>query len=74
MDISLSPSQLDELTLVAQRSGRTPADLAQEAISLYLNNLKWFDERVEEALQQVANGNLVEEEEMDAHFERILNA
>jgi predicted transcriptional regulator len=59
--------QLDHL---AEESHRSEADLANEALSLYLAQQRRIAARIQEGLAQAQSGEFVTDEEMEAFFAR----
>jgi predicted transcriptional regulator len=62
-------SQLNDL---AMKAGRDTDDLAQEAVARSLADNEWFMDQVQIGIDQIARGEFIEEEEMDARVERML--
>ncbi len=61
-----------ELADLSTRTGRSPGELVTEAIDRMLAHDKWFDAQVQLAIDQIARGEFIEEQEMDARVERML--
>ena len=59
---------------LALRTGRGTDDLVQEAVARLLADSEWFQEQVQVGLDQIARGEFIEEEEMDARVKRMLES
>jgi|HubBroStandDraft_1064217.scaffolds.fasta_scaffold71322_2 predicted transcriptional regulator len=64
-------TQLNDLAL---RTGRGTDDLIQEAVARLLAHSEWFKEQVQIGIDQIARGEFIEEEEMDARVKRMLDS
>jgi predicted transcriptional regulator len=60
------------LSHLAEATGRGTDDLVQEAADRLLAYNQWFREQVQVGIDQLDRGEFIEEEEMDALVERIL--
>ena len=60
-----------KLNELAARTGRGTEELVQEAVDRMLDYDRWFKEQVQVGLDQIARGELIDEEEMDARVERM---
>jgi predicted transcriptional regulator len=74
MEVQLPQHQEARLNDLAARTGRTPDDLIREAVARLLDQDEWFKEQVQVAMDQIARGEFIEEEEMDACVERMLQS
>jgi predicted transcriptional regulator len=72
MELQLPDRQAAELANLSSRTGRSPSDLVVEAVDRLLEQETRFDEQVRLALDQIARGEFLEEEEMDARVARML--
>jgi predicted transcriptional regulator len=72
MELQLPDRQAAELANLSSRTGRSPSDLVVEAVDRLLEQETRFDEQVQLALDQIARGEFLEEEEMDARVARML--
>jgi len=72
MEVHLPESQEAQLTELALKTGRGTDDLVQEAVARWLAHSEWFQEQVQVGIDQIARGEFIEEEEMDARVERML--
>ncbi len=72
MKLQLPDRQAAELVSPATRTGRVPSDLVVEEVDRLLEQETWFDAQVQLALDQIARGEFLEEEEMDARVARML--
>jgi predicted transcriptional regulator len=73
MELQLPEQQSAALAGLSARTGRTPGDLVVEAVDRMLAEEAWFDEQVRLAIDQIARGEMVEEQEMDARVSRMLH-
>ena len=74
MEVQLPESQQARLNELAARTGRAADDLVREAVAKLLAQNEWFEEQVQIAMDQIARGEFIEEEEMDARVERMLQS
>jgi predicted transcriptional regulator len=72
MEVHLNEVQHAKLNELAARTGRGTEELVQEAVDRMLDYDQWFKEQVQVGLDQIARGELIDEEEMDARVERML--
>jgi len=72
MEVHLLPSQESQLNELAVKTGRGTDDLVQEAVTRLLARNEWFQQQVQVGINDFACGRFVEEEDMDARFERML--
>ena len=72
MDLQLPERQTAELASLASRTGRSATDLVVEAVDRLLADEKWFDAQVRLGIEQIARGEFLEEEEMDARVARMI--
>lgn len=73
MEVHLPHHQEAELNALAAQTGRRTDELVQEAVAQLLARNEWFRQQVRIGIDQMARGEFVEEEEMDARIERMLN-
>lgn len=59
---------------LALRTGRGTDDLVQEAVARLLAHSEWLQEQVQIGIDQVARGDFIEEEEMDARVKRMFKS
>jgi predicted transcriptional regulator len=71
MEVHLPQDQEAQLKDLALRTGRGTDDLVQEAIARLLCRDEWFKRDVQVGIDQIARGEFIEEEEMDARVERM---
>jgi predicted transcriptional regulator len=74
MELHLPQDQEKQLNELAATTGRDTGDLVQEAVARLLAHNEWFKQQVQVGLDQIARGEFIEEEEMDARVERMLQA
>jgi predicted transcriptional regulator len=72
MEVHLPQDQETQLHELAVSTGRASDDLVQEAVARLLAHNEWFKQQVQLGLDQIARGDFIEEEEMDARVERML--
>jgi predicted transcriptional regulator len=72
MEVNLTPDQVEQLNKLASSTGRRADELVQEAIDNLLAYNQWFRKEVEIGLAQVRQGELVEDEEVRARINRII--
>ncbi len=56
------------------RTGRSPGELVVDAVDRLLAQEAWFDAQVQLGIDQIACGEFLEEEEMDARVARMMRA
>jgi predicted transcriptional regulator len=72
MEIRLTPEQEAHLLQIAQHEGKDVGQLLVDtALNLYERE-RQFREAVQRGLDQANAGNFIEEEEMDARFEKMI--
>jgi predicted transcriptional regulator len=74
MEVSLPQNQESRLNELAIKTGRGTDDLVQEAVARLLAHNEWFKQQVQVGIDQIARGEFIEEEEMDARVERMLQS
>jgi predicted transcriptional regulator len=62
-----------QLNDLAAQTGRRTDELVQEAVARLLAHNEWFKEQVQLGIDQIARGEFIEEDEMDARVERMLH-
>ena len=72
MDLQLSDRQAAALISLATRTGRTAEELATEAVDHLLAEESWFNAQAQLGIDQIAHGEVLEEEEMDARVARMM--
>jgi predicted transcriptional regulator len=72
MEVLLPEKQEAQLNDLALRTGRGTDELIQEAVASLLAHSEWFKEQVQIGIDQIARGEFIEEEEMDARVKRML--
>ena len=68
----LPQNQEVQLNELAARTGRGTDELVQEAVARLLAHDEWFKAQVQVGIDQIKGGEFIEEEEMDARIERML--
>lgn len=74
MEVHLPEHQEAQLHDLALQTGRGTDELVQEAVARLLAHSEWFKQQVQIGVDQIARGEFIEEEEMDARVERLLKA
>jgi predicted transcriptional regulator len=74
MEVHLPQNQEAQLNDLAAQTGRETDDLVQEAVARMLAHNDWFKAQVQIGIEQIARGEFIEEEEMDARVERMLQS
>ena len=72
MEVHLPRNQEAQLNELAAKTGRGTGDLMQEAVAKLLSHNEWFRQQVQVGIDQIARGEFIEKEAMDAHVERML--
>jgi predicted transcriptional regulator len=72
MEVHLPDNQESQLNELAVRTGRGTDELVQEAVAKLLAHNAWFAQQVQIGIDQIARGEFIEEEEMDARIKRML--
>lgn len=62
------------LASLSASTGRSPGELVAEAVDRLLAQESWFDAQVQLGIDQIARGEFLEEEEMDARVARMIRA
>jgi predicted transcriptional regulator len=74
MELQLPERQTAGLASLAVRTGRSASELATEAVDRLLVQEEWFDAQVQLGIDQIARGEFLEEDEMDARVARMIRA
>ena len=74
MEVHIPPNQEAQLGELAARTGRGTDELIQEAVDRLLAYNQWFKEQVQVGVDQLDRGEFIEEEEMDARVQRMLQS
>jgi len=74
MEVHLPQNQEAQLHELSVRTGRGTDELVQEAVAKLLSHSEWFKQQVQIGIDQIARGEFIEEEEMDARLERMLQS
>ena len=72
IELHLPQHQEAQLNDLATRTGRGTDDLVQEAVTRMLTGIEKFRQQVQIGIDQIARGEFIGEEEMDARVERML--
>jgi predicted transcriptional regulator len=73
MEVNLPQSQEVQLNELAAKTGRGTDDLVREAVARMLAHADSVRQQVQIGVDQIARGEFIEESEMDARVERMLN-
>jgi predicted transcriptional regulator len=74
MELQLPKRQTAGLASLATRTGRSVSELAVEAVDRLLAEESWFDAQVQLGIDQMAHGEFLEEDAMDARVARMMRA
>ena len=74
MEVHLLQNQEVQLNELAAQTGRGTDELVQEAVAKLRAHNEWFKAQVQIGVDQIARGEFIEEEEMDARVERMLQS
>ena len=72
MEVHLRQNQEAQLNELSARTGRGTDDLVQEAGARLLAHDEWFKQQEQIGIDQIEQGEFIEEEEMDLRVERML--
>ena len=72
MEFQLPERQTEQLALLSLRMGRSANELLTEAVERLLAEENWFDAQVQLGIDQIARGEFIEEDEMDARMARMM--
>jgi len=74
MTFQLSERRSADLANLSMRTGRSADDLLAEAVDRLIADEAWFGSQVQLAIDQIARGDFLEEEEMDARVARMMRS
>ena len=74
MELNLPERQAADLASLSARTGRSADALVAEAVDRLLAQESWFDAQVQLGIDQIARGEFLEEQEMDARVARMIKA
>jgi predicted transcriptional regulator len=74
MEVHFTPEQEAQLSQIASRAGTDTERLVKDAVVRLLEQDARFRAAVREGIAQADRGEFIEEEEMDARIERMLNS
>jgi predicted transcriptional regulator len=74
MTLEVTPEQEARIQQAAQQSGRSVSEVLTEAALWLLKFEESHDASLQRSLDQADRGEFLEEEEMDSHFERMMQA
>jgi predicted transcriptional regulator len=74
MEVHFTPEQEAQLSQIASYAGTDTERLVKDAVVRLLEQDARFRAAVQKGIAQADGGELIEEEEMDARIERMLNS
>jgi len=74
MEVHLPQNQEAKLNELAVKTGRGTDELVQEAVAKLLSHNEWFKQQVQIGVDQIARGEFIEEVEMDARIQLMLQS
>ena len=74
MEVHFTPEQEAQLAQIAATAGTDPEHLVKEAALRLVEDDARFRAAVREGIAQADRGEFIEEEEMDARLEQMLNS
>jgi predicted transcriptional regulator len=74
MDLQLPERQANELAILSSRTGRSASDLVVEAVDRLLAHQQWFEAQVQVGIDQIARGEFLDEEAMDARVAKMIRS
>jgi len=74
MEVHLPDTQESQLNELAAKTGRGTDELVREAVAKLLAHNEWFKAQVQIGIDQIERGEFIDEEEMDARVERLLQS
>ena len=74
MEVHFTPEQEAKLAQIARVAGTGPEDLVKDAVVRLLEEDTRFRAAVREGVAQADSGQLIDEQDMDARFEQMLNS
>jgi predicted transcriptional regulator len=74
MEVHFTPEQEAQLSQIARHAGTDTERLVKDAVLRLLEQDARFRAAVREGISQADRGEFIEEEEMDARIERMLNS
>ena len=74
MELHLLDGQEAELNQLSAQTGRRTDDLLQEAVSKLLAHNEWIKQQVQIGVDEIERGEFIDEADMDARVERMLQS
>ncbi len=74
MEVHLPDNQEAHLNDLAAKTGRGTDELVGETVAKFLAHNEWFKGQVQIGIDQIDRGEFIEEEEMDARVERLIQS
>jgi predicted transcriptional regulator len=74
MKLQLPERQAAALASLSSHTGRRASELAVEAVDRLFAEENWFDAQVQLGIDQIARGEFLEEEEMNARVVQMMRA
>jgi predicted transcriptional regulator len=72
MELAITPEQEAHLARIAEHQGKTPSQLVFDATIGLIQGDRLFRAAVQRGIEQAEAGDFLEEEEMDARFEKMI--
>jgi predicted transcriptional regulator len=72
MQLHIPESQSEGLIVLSRRTGRSAEELVTEAVDRLLAEERWFDAQVQVGIDQIARGEFLDEEAMDARVAQMM--
>jgi len=73
MEVKLTPELEAKLDSIAAQQGRDAQSLVKEAVERLVGYDEWFVREVEKGLEQIERGEVLEDQEVGARLEKLLN-
>lgn len=74
LTLNVEDETLARLEALARETGRSPAQLAEEALGRYLEYESWKAAKIRDAVRRADAGDFASDEEMQAVFDRYRHA
>jgi predicted transcriptional regulator len=74
MNVEIPQSQIEQLNALAAQTGKGTDELVQEAVSKLLAYNEWFKAQVQIGVDQILQGEFIEESEMDVRVQKMLHS
>jgi len=74
MEVHFTPEQEEQLSQIASKEGMDAERLVKDAALRLIDQNARFRAAVQQGIAEADRGQFIEEEEMDARFEQMLNS